>query len=68
MDWPRSSIPGEEFDGKMIIVTDGKSISVERFKFDAVDHFYPSGRWFELEDVKFWMPIPELPSEVDEDA
>ena len=62
MDGLASNIPAE-YDGKWIIVTDGKNISVERFKYDAYDHFYPSGRWFELEDVKYWMPLPEPPKE-----
>ncbi len=47
------------YDGKWVIVTDGKNISVERIKIDAIDHFYPAGRWFELEDVVAWMPLPE---------
>lgn len=47
------------FDGKWVIVTDGKNISVERIKRDAIDHFYPAGRWFNLEDVVAWMPLPE---------
>lgn len=53
-----SDIPWE-YDGKWIIVTDGKSVSVERFKKDAYDHFYPNGRWFELENVIAWMPLPK---------
>lgn len=52
------SIP-DEYDGRWIIVTDGRLVSVERVKKDAYDHFYPSGRWFELEDVTHWMPLPE---------
>ena len=48
-----------ERDGEWVIVTDGKSISVERIKKDAYDHFFPNGRWFELEDVIAWMPMPE---------
>ena len=48
-----------ERDGEWIIVTDGKSISVERIKKDAYDHFYPNGRWFELDDVIAWMPLPK---------
>ena len=47
------------FDGKWVIVTDGKNISVERIKIDALDHFFPAGRWFELEDVVAWMPLPK---------
>ena len=48
-----------ERDGEWVIVTDGKCISVERIKKDAYDHFYPNGRWFELEDVVAWMPLPK---------
>lgn len=48
-----------ERDGEWVIVTDGKTISVERIKKDCYDHFYPNGRWFELEDVVAWMPLPE---------
>lgn len=47
-----------ERDGEWVIVTDGKNISVERIKKDANDHFFPNGRWFELEDVIAWMPLP----------
>lgn len=46
-------------DGTWNIFTDGKNISVERYKADALDHFYPSGRWFPLEDAIAWMPLPE---------
>lgn len=53
-----SSIP-YEYDGCWIIVTDGKNVSVERIKKDAQDHFFPNGRWFELEDVVAWMSLPE---------
>jgi len=49
----------DDMDGTWVIVTDGKSISVERIKKDAYDHFFPSGRWFELDEVKAWMPLPE---------
>lgn len=45
-------------DGSWNIFTDGKNISVERYKADAIDHFFPNGRWFELEDVIAWMPLP----------
>lgn len=48
-----------EMDGKWVIVTDGKNISVERIKKDAYDHFYPKGRWFEMENVIAWMPLPK---------
>ena len=46
-------------DGTWNIFTDGVQISVERYKLDAIDHFFPSGRWFELEQVIAWMPLPE---------
>ena len=48
-----------ERDGEWVIVTDGKSISVERIKKDAYDHFFPNGRWFELDEVVAWMPLPK---------
>lgn len=50
--------------GKWCIFTDGKNISVERYKEDAIDHFFPPGRWFNLEDVVAWMPLPEPYTEV----
>ena len=46
-------------DGTWNLFTDGKSISVERYKYDAIDHFFPEGRWFTVEDVVAWMPLPE---------
>ena len=46
-------------DGTWNIFTDGKNISVERYKADAIDHFFPNGRWFQLEDVIAWMSLPE---------
>lgn len=46
-------------DGTWNLWTDGKSISIERYKMDALDHFEPGGRFFELEDAVAWMPIPE---------
>ena len=46
-------------DGEWVIVTDGEKISVERIKKDAYDHFYPNGRWFELDEVVAWMPLPK---------
>lgn len=55
-----------ELDGHWVIVTDGETISVERIKKDAYDHFFPNGRWFELEDVKAWTPLPEPYKEVTE--
>lgn len=48
-----------ERDGEWVIVTDGKNISVERIKKDAYDHFFPNGRWFELEEVVAWRPLPK---------
>ena len=46
-------------DGEWVIVTDGNTISVERIKKDVYDHFYHNGRWFELDDVIAWMPLPK---------
>ena len=46
-------------DGTWNIFTDGKNISVKRYEADAIDHFFPNGRWFQLEDVIAWMPLPE---------
>lgn len=48
-----------EMDGKLVIVTNGEIVSVERIKKDAYDHFFPCGTFFELEDVVAWMPLPE---------
>ena len=45
-------------DGEWCIFTDGVNISVERYKEDALDHFFPPGRWFSLEDAIAWMPLP----------
>lgn len=46
-------------DGTWNLFTDGKSISVERYKMDVIDHFFPNGRWFEFKDVIAWQPLPE---------
>lgn len=46
-------------DGTWAIFTDGSSISVERYKADALDHFYPQGRWFLFENTTAWMPLPK---------
>lgn len=46
-------------DGTWNIFTDGKRISIERYKFDIVSHFWPEPRWFDLEDAVAWMPLPE---------
>lgn len=46
-------------DGTWNIFTDGKTISVERYKSDAIDHFFPNGRWFSLEEAVAWLPLPE---------
>lgn len=45
-------------DGTWNLFTDGKSVSVERYKSDAIDHFYPNGRWFSLDETIAWMPLP----------
>ena len=55
-------IPVEEElppDGEWILCTDGKDISVERYKMDLQDHFFPNGRWFEWEDVVAWQSLPK---------
>lgn len=46
-------------DGTWNIFSDGKNISVERYKMDAIDHFFPQGRWFNFDEVIAWMPLPE---------
>lgn len=46
-------------DGEWAIFTNGELISVERYKLDVIDHFFPNGRWFELEDAVAWMPLPK---------
>jgi len=53
-------------DGTWNIFTDGKQVSIERYKMDAIDHFFPAGRFFELEDAVAWMPLPE-PYEEEQD-
>ncbi len=35
------------------------AISIERYKEDAYDHFYPYGRFFQLDEAVAWMPLPE---------
>lgn len=54
---PVSERPPE--DGTWNLFTDGNKVSVERYKADAMDHFYPSGRWFSLDEAIAWMPLPE---------
>lgn len=52
-------------DGTWNIFTDGTRVSIERFKEDAIDHFYPNGRWFELEDAIAWIALPyPLPKKI----
>ena len=46
-------------DGTWNLFTDGKQISVERFKLDAVNHFFPEGRWFSFDEAVAWMPLPQ---------
>lgn len=46
-------------DGTWNMFTDGKQISVERFKLDAVNHFFPEGRWFSFDEAVAWMPLPQ---------
>ena len=35
------------------------TIQVARWKTDAIDHFYPGGEFFDLEDAVAWMPLPK---------
>lgn len=46
-------------DGKWCLFTDGEKVSVERYKLDAIDHFFPNGRWFNFVDAVAWMPLPK---------
>lgn len=46
-------------DGNWGLFTDGKNMSVERYKSDAIDHFFPEGRWFSFDEVIAWRPLPE---------
>lgn len=46
-------------DGTWNLFTNGRNVSVERYKADALDHFYPNGRWFSLDEVTAWMPLPQ---------
>ena len=46
-------------DGTWNLFTDGNMVSVERYKADAMDHFYPNGRWFSLDEAIAWMPLPK---------
>lgn len=46
-------------DGTWNIFSDGENISVERYKMDAIDHFFPQGRWFSFDKAIAWMPLPE---------
>ena len=48
-------------DGDWAIFTNGKVVSVERFKEDAYNHFFPASEWFDFEDAIAWMPLPEPP-------
>ena len=50
-------------DGDWAIFTNGKVVSIERFKEDAYNHFFPASEWFDFEDAIAWMPLPELPKE-----
>ena len=50
-------------DGEWAIFTNGKVVTVERFKWDAYNHFYPPSEWFDFEDAKYWMKRPEIPTE-----
>ena len=46
-------------NGTWNLFTDGKNVSVERYKSDTIDHFYPNGRWFSLDEAIAWMPLPQ---------
>ena len=59
-DGCNSSIPNE-YDGKWIFVTNGECVSIERFKVDAIDHFYPESVKFSIEETTYWAPIPPVP-------
>lgn len=50
-------------DGEWAIFTNGKVVTVERFKLDAYNHFFPASQWFDFEDAIAWMPLPEPPKE-----
>lgn len=50
-------------DGEWAIFTNRKVVTVERFKSDAYDHFYPPSQWFDFDDAKYWMKLPEIPTE-----
>ena len=44
-------------DGEWAIFTNGKVVTVERFKLDAYNHFFPASQWFDFEDAIAWMPL-----------
>lgn len=46
-------------DGTWNLFTDGRRISLERYKQDAEDHFYPAGRYFDLTEAVAWMELPK---------
>ena len=46
-------------DGAWCFFTNGKSISVERYKADVIGHFFPPGRFFSLDEAIAFIPIPE---------
>ena len=50
-------------DGEWAIFTNGKVVTVERFKLDAYNHFFPASQWFDFEDAIAWMPLHEPPKE-----
>lgn len=50
-------------DGEWAIFTNGKVVTVERFKVDAYNHFFPASNWFDFEDAIAWMPLPEPPKD-----
>ena len=50
-------------DGEWAIFTNGKVVTVERFKLDGYNHYNPPSIWFDLEDAKYWMKLPDIPTE-----
>ena len=50
----------EEMDGCWALFTDGKQISIERWKLDAINHFYPGGKKFSFQEAKGYYPLPKM--------
>ena len=47
-------------DGKWYVFTDGVYFQESRFKMDALDHFYPKGEFFALQDAKGYLEIEDF--------